>query len=806
MLDIERFSVQPGDSRNSNIYTMYDIEYGNSWIWRRNQQYHADDVLEFQNGFTLEADTVLEFSLSADSRYEGYLDGEYFGMGPDRSDMNHWAFASYRVKLNAGKHVFSVLCWHLNPGHMPAAQISWEAGGFIFGVKNDNLKDVLNTASGKWRYRVIDGVSFENAVCEERAWSSLISSFVKITGTEYFRENKWEEPEAVIGKMDSTAWGGRHAGWRLYPSPLPEQIRAEHSLSSGTVRAYFQGHDVFGSGKTVSAAHIHAPEIPEWQANIAADKDIVIPPNTDCSLLIDMREYHCGFSFIDVSGGDKDSCVRMSWFESLFGENGKDDRSAIEGKHFDLLLQSDRYCSFDGENRRYRAFWWRAGRYLLVSIRSGAAPFTLRKIGFIESRYPLEQESRIRFPAPELNGIQHVMVRAMQMCCHETYMDCPYYEQLMYVGDTRVECLTGYVMSRGGSLQRRAIDLFDWSRSLWNGVVSEHYPSSIPQLSCTFSLIWPFMLRDFVLWRRFDRKWFRDVRISVRSMLNVMNSYLNADGLPENLPGWSFMDWAQGYGWTNNGLPPPGQNGGVCALYAMLYLNSLKTAMELENIEPDSASPEMLSVWKKYYETVKKAVIQRFFVPEKHRFADDDSRQYFSCHAQALALLADALPDGEKYACYHAMMNDADQAQPTVYFSFYLYEVMTQFGDAALIPQRLGFWHDILRSGAATTWECPEPSRSDCHAWGAHPLYHFLASIAGIRPGSPEFRTVTVKPQLGSMESLQGSLVHPDGDIVFDFRQNDGVISGKIILPGDLTGNLTVNQSVISLKPGENVF
>ena len=34
------------------------------------------------------------------------------------------------------------------------------------------------------------------------------------------------------------------------------------------------------------------------------------------------------------------------------------------------------------------------------------------------------------------------------MCAHETYMDCPYYEQMMYVGDTRLEVLTTYAISR----------------------------------------------------------------------------------------------------------------------------------------------------------------------------------------------------------------------------------------------------------------------------------------------------------------------------------------------------------------------
>ena len=50
------------------------------------------------------------------------------------------------------------------------------------------------------------------------------------------------------------------------------------------------------------------------------------------------------------------------------------------------------------------------------------------------------------------------------MCAHETYMDCPYYEQLQYGGDTRLEILatyslrmmTGCLCARRRSLTSRA--------------------------------------------------------------------------------------------------------------------------------------------------------------------------------------------------------------------------------------------------------------------------------------------------------------------------------------------------------------
>ena len=52
----------------------------------------------------------------------------------------------------------------------------------------------------------------------------------------------------------------------------------------------------------------------------------------------------------------------------------------------------------------------------------------------------------------------------MRLRAHETYFDAPYWEQLQYVGDTRIEALLNYTLAGDDRLARRAIEAFDWSR------------------------------------------------------------------------------------------------------------------------------------------------------------------------------------------------------------------------------------------------------------------------------------------------------------------------------------------------------
>ena len=133
---------------------------------------------------------------------------------------------------------------------------------------------------------------------------------------------------------------------------------------------------------------------------------------------------------------------------------------------------------------------------------------TLERCGFLETRYPLEMESRFRSSDPRLDAITPLALRSLQMCAHETYMDCPYYEQMMYVGDTRLEALTTYAISRDDRLPRKALVLFGLSR-LPDGLTQARYPSRDVQVIPPFALWWVGMVYDYALWRS-DRPSSRD--------------------------------------------------------------------------------------------------------------------------------------------------------------------------------------------------------------------------------------------------------------------------------------------------------
>jgi hypothetical protein len=82
----------------------------------------------------------------------------------------------------------------------------------------------------------------------------------------------------------------------------------------------------------------------------------------------------------------------------------------------------------------------------------------------------------------------------------------------------------------------------------------------------------------------------------------------------------------------------------------------------------------------------------------------------------------------------------------------------------------------------------PGDTRSDCHAWGSHPLFHLHASVAGIRPASPGFRTVRIAPLPGPLKKIVSTTPHPDGFIKLDMTFEMDRCRGSVTLPATITG------------------
>jgi alpha-L-rhamnosidase len=104
-----------------------------------------------------------------------------------------------------------------------------------------------------------------------------------------------------------------------------------------------------------------------------------------------------------------------------------------------------------------------------------------------------------------------------------------------------------------------------------------------------------------------------------------------------------------------------------------------------------------------------------------------------------------------------------------------------------------------------STWpEIPGDTRSDSHAWAAHPIYDLLTLVAGIEPATPGFTSVRIAPYLGTLQSLKASYPHHEGPIKVEYHHDGRYLDVVVTLPGKLTGTFVFNGKVWHIQPGEN--
>jgi len=772
---------------DANILPRYAADLA-AWVW------HPDRLagtafLRFRLELDCPEEETIGFQVSADHRFQLALDEEWFAAGPDRSDVGHWSIQGYRGTLAPGRHVLTALVWWIadaaygvpNPGSSvtpPMAQASFR-GGFVLAATSEAAAARLNTGVAGWQVEdLTHAVSLEKG--NVAGYHDIGPSFVVDAA-------RWRQPGPPVAPIvvrepviTGNPTGVARPGWRLETTPLREQERKR--FRGGTIREISEGRE-------------------NWQALVDNDEPVRVAPHQAITFLWDLGTYRCGYPLLETRAG-RDATVSIEWAEALYEEPPeaapanaapfKGDRDQVSGKRFAGF--GDRFICGGEEPLRFPAFWWRSGRFLQVRVTTAGEPLVVERLGIVTTRYPLERESRLECDDPELEKIAALAVSTMEQGTHELFTDSPYYEQMAYVGDNVTEALVSYAMTRETRMARRAIELFDWSRSI-TGLVAERWPNACYQGSASYAMLWPSMVRNHAWWRD-EPEFIRECLRGVRGLIEELLPYRRDDGLPGRLPGWSFVDWVPEW----RGGNPPGHETGDSSLLAMHWLLCLQAAADLEE---HFGEPELLQRLRRLEAQARASLIARYRCAESGLFFDD-GRRHLSEHANALATLLGLRADSERD--WPEKLARHPHARCTVYFTHYLFDVFARMGRADLFFSRLGLWRSFLGCGLSTIPEQPEPTRSDCHAWGAHPLFHIHASVAGIRPGSPGFRTVRVRPMPGHLAFLNGNLPHPKGEIRYRLSFADGGLCGEIALPEGVAGVLETPAGPRALESGVNAF
>ena len=749
-----------------------------SWIAAGDAPPHAAGVFHFRKSFDLVRKPAhLMVRVSADNRYRLFANGVLVSSGPARGDLSHWRYETVDLApyLHLGRNVLAALVWNWGE-YRPVAQISFRTGFLLSG--DDDRVDT----NASWKVLWDRAYSFTPVTAPDDGGYYAASPGENVDSRLYpwgwespaFDDSGW--PAATVLAAPARPRASDPHGvadvWQLVPRNIPPM--EERPVSFARVRR----------------AEGVAPEA----GFISGGRGLVIPAHRRVSLLLDQDHLTTGYPVLVTSGG-AGATAMITYAEALFDAQGrKGNRDQIEGRTIRGLR--DRITFDGGEGRRFQSLWLRTFRYVQLDVATGDTPIEISDFHSIFSAYPFENHAAFSSDESWIDGIWDIDWRMLRLSAFETFWDTPYYEQLQYVGDTRIEALISLYNAGDDRLMRNAIELFDESRSA-EGITGSRYPSDPAQYIPPFSLWWVAMVHDYWMLRD-DPAFVRRFLPGMRGVLAWYERHLDQTDMLGPLPWWNFLDWTDAF---DRGVPPGAEDGHSTA-FTLQFAYALQMTAEIEAAigQPDAGTRDRVLA-----DRLIAAVRKRSWNEARGLFSDSLEKQSFSQQTNALAVLTGAARD--RRAVTERLLSDPGIVQASYYFRFYVDEAMRASGLADRYLSRLEPWREMIRNGLTTTPETPEPSRSDSHAWSAHPNYHLLATVLGVRPASPGFRSVAIAPALGPLRRVEGRVPHPDGKIEISLeRVGAKGIAGVITLPPKVSGSFLWAGETIPLRAGRNAI
>ena len=743
-------------------------------------------VYHFRRSFTFadKPGSVL-VHVSGDNRYQLYVNGHLISWGPARGDLTHWRYETVDLapQLHTGKNILAAVVW--NDGtHRAIAQITNQTG---FLLQADDPQYAQLNSGPEWKCIQDAAYTPFPAPPSEITGYTAIAANESVDAKRYpwnwqqleFDDSSWQNAHPITSGAPRDARDAPNR-WMLVPRAIPlEELKTERI---STVRR---------------SNGVHAPAGFPQQA-VA----LQIPAHTEAKILLDQTYLTTGYPELTVSQG-KGAAITLRYAETLYIQNhpiNKGNRNDIEGKSF--LGFADSFLPDGGSQRFYRPLFWRTWRYLQLEIKTEAQPLTINDIHGLYSAYPFVRQATLEVDDTNTNAdiqkILDVSWRTARLCAHETYMDCPYYEQLQYAGDARIQMLVSLYMTGDARLMKNGIELLNSSRTA-EGATLSRAPSALQQYIPPFSLWWIGMVHDYWMYVD-DPQFVRQMLPGVRAVLSFYQRYQLRNGSLQKMPWWNFVDWVKQW---KDGVPPAESDGSSAAALDLQLLLAYQWASELEWA---LGSHALSAEYRASAAQLKLTVVQNDWDPAEGLFADQPAHRTYSQNVNTLAMLAGVVDRQQARAVVSKTFSDSRLAPATIYFRAYLNSTLRLAGLGDQYLSKLTPWQEMLGDGL-TTWAewNGSDSRSDCHAWGASPNFELFRTIVGVEPMEPGYARVRIAPHLGNLHRVKAVIPHPKGKIEVEIDE-EAYTSASFTLPPGVTGSFEWNGQSFPLASGGTHF
>jgi hypothetical protein len=722
----------------------------------------------FRRAFNGPPGAKLRVHVSADTVYRFWCNGVEVAYGPAKGDVEHHFYDTVELTplLKNGSNVIAAQVsyygdvWAEVWGGGPVSRMTAVPGFILAGNLESADGKVLEALHSDKNWRVLSDTAYqqvENPVAHWLGNTEALdcSAFPWGFNQAGFDDSAWSPATPTVAGVSPAHVLYAVSPHRLVPRMIAPLERSEPRLFQRVCRG---GTDAQRS---------------QLDGLLARKGSLRLEPGTRLTALIDVNELTTGFPHLEFTGG-AGATIKLTYAEAGHGSDGrKSNRADTSGTmrgYYDVVRP-------DGPERSWEPFTWRTFRYIELDIEVKDQALELKDLNYIFSAYPFEECARYESSDTTHKSVWEICWRTARLCAHETYEDCPYYEQLQYGGDTQIQAMISYYVAGDASLARQWLYQYDWSRTP-DGLTRSRYPARVTQTIPFWSLHWAMAVLDYWQYTG-DVDSVRELFPGVLAVMDYFDRRRNSNGLVGKLSGWQCADWCpQWKGKHEEVGVPPGTLAGHSAFVNLMTAVTLDHAAKLAQVLGRDAT-ELLR-----RSSELKAVVQKlFYEPAQNIYWDTPDRNIASAYTNVWALLAKMPCNASDLA--ERIVTDKSLCQLTMFSNYFAYRALAKVGRYDLAPHLLAPWLKMPEWGLTTCPEIPDyaATRSDCHAWSAGPLVEFCREILGVRPAKPGYGAIQIVPKPAGLTFARGRvpLTRLSGSMPAKFVDVAWEISGKRI-------------------------
>ena len=418
--------------------------------------------------------------------------------------------------------------------------------------------------------------------------------------------------------------------------------------------------------------------------------------------------------------------------------------------------------------QKYESLGWLNGETIIYSIPKGV---TIHNLSYRETGYNTEFVGDFKCDDEFLNKLWRKCLRTLYITMRDNFMDCPDRERAQWWGDVTVE-----MQMMMYCLDENALLLYKKGIETMAGTAKEkgRLMTVVPSGKDQFELPFQNLAGIWGFWEYY--KYTGDASVPEliyeASKRYVLDYEMAENGLVKHREGsWDWPDW--------------GDNFDISPMENAWYYMALQACVNMavlvgQSDDLDEFYNRRKSIQDNYNKEFWKG--SSYYNDTNNKEADD--------RANALAVLS-GLAEEDKYPFILEVLKTKENSSP--YMEKYVLDALCEMGyiDEAIerIKKR---YKEMVDYDYATLWEYWNKDGTLNHAWSGGPLITLSKYVAGVRPLSPGYDRLEVKPHLGKLKMVHCKVPTVKGIVEVDVAR-DG---GRIILSTAAPENIQINEYV----------